>query len=43
MDTVALESTGVYWIPVYEVLEQRGPSEWLVDARQTKYVLGRKS
>ena len=24
IDTVALESTGVYWIPVYEVLEQRG-------------------
>jgi transposase len=24
VDTVALESTGVYWIPVYEVLEQRG-------------------
>ena len=26
IDTVALESTGVYWIPVYEVLEQRGLS-----------------
>ncbi|MBC7481189.1 MAG: IS110 family transposase, partial [Rhizobacter sp.] len=24
VDTVALESTGVYWIPLYEVLEQRG-------------------
>ncbi len=43
VDTVALESTGVYWIPVYEVLEQRGLSVWLVDARQVKYVPGRKS
>ena len=34
VDTVALESTGVYWIPVYEVLEQRGLKVWLVDARQ---------
>src|SRR4249920_3135718 len=43
VDTVALESTGVYWIPVYEVLEQRGLKVWLVDARQVKYVPGRKS
>ncbi|MGH7180074.1 MAG: IS110 family transposase [Tepidisphaeraceae bacterium] len=43
VDTVALESTGVYWIPVYEVLEQRGLKVWLVDARQMKYVPGRKS
>ena len=43
VDTVALESTGVYWIPVYEVLEQRGLEVWLVDARQLKYVPGRKS
>ncbi|WP_454743926.1 IS110 family transposase [Cupriavidus necator] len=43
IDTVALESTGVYWIPVYEVLEQRGLKVWLVDARQLKYVPGRKS
>jgi transposase len=43
IDTVALESTGVYWIPVYEVLEQRGLKVWLVDARQMKYVPGRKS
>src|SRR6202051_3684070 len=42
VDTVALESTGVYWIPVYEVLEQRGLTVWLVDARQMKYVPGRK-
>ena len=43
VDTVALESTGVYWIPVFEVLEQRGLQVWLVDARQMKYVPGRKS
>jgi hypothetical protein len=29
VDTVALESTGVYWIPVFEVLEQRGLKVWL--------------
>jgi transposase len=43
VDTVALESTGVYWIPLYEVLERRGLTVWLVDARQMKYVPGRKS
>ncbi len=43
VDTVALESTGVYWIPVYEVLERRGLTGWLGDARQMKYVPGRKS
>jgi len=43
VDTVALESTGVYWIPVFEVLERRGLTVWLVDARQLRYVPGRKS
>jgi len=43
IDTVALESTGVYWIALYDVLEQRGLKVWLVDARQMKYVPGRKS
>lgn len=43
VDVVALESTGVYWIPVHEVLERRGLKVWLVDARQMKYVPGRKS
>ena len=43
VDVVALESTGVYWIPVYELLESRGLKVWLVDARQVKYVPGRKS
>lgn len=40
---MALESTGVYWIALYEILEQRGLKVWLVDARQMKYVPGRKS
>ncbi len=44
VDTVALESTGVYWIPALKVLEQRGLQDFLVDARQKmKYVPGRKS
>jgi transposase len=43
VEHVALESTGVYWIPVYEVLEQRGLKVWLVDARQLRHVPGRKS
>lgn len=43
VDVVALESTGVYWIPLQEVLERRGLRVWLVDARQMKYVPGRKS
>jgi transposase len=40
---VAMESTGVYWIPLYELLEQRGLEVLLVDARQVKNVSGRKS
>ncbi len=43
IDTVAMESTGVYWIPAYEILEQHGLEVWRVDARQVKYVPGRKS
>lgn len=40
---VAMESTGVYWIPVYELLERRGFEVLLVDARQVKGMHGRKS
>ena len=40
---VALESTGVYWIPVYEVLESHGIDVMLVNARSIKNVTGRKS
>ncbi len=41
--TVAMEATGVYWIPVFQILEQRGLEVVLVNARQTKHVAGRKS
>ncbi len=41
--TVAMESTGVYWISLMEVLERRGFEVLLVDARTTKNVTGRKS
>ena len=43
VDTVAMESTGVYWIPLYELLERRGFRVYLVNARQVKNVPGRKS
>jgi hypothetical protein len=41
--TVAMESTGVYWIPLYEILEQRGFEVMLVNARDVHNVRGRKS
>jgi transposase len=43
VDTVVMESTGVYWVPVFELLEQRGFLVLLVDARKVKNVSGRKS
>lgn len=43
VDTVAMESTGVYWIPAYEVLEARGFKVYLVNGRHIKNVPGRKS
>jgi transposase len=43
VDTVAMESTGVYWIPAFEVLEGRGFKVYLVNARHMKGVPGRKS
>lgn len=43
IDTVAMESTGVYWIPLYELLESRGFDVQLVDARKVKNVSGRKT
>lgn len=43
IDTVAMESTGVYWIPLYEILESRGFEVRLVNARQVKNVPGRKT
>jgi transposase len=41
--TVAMESTSVYWIPVFEILEERGFEVLLVNARDTKNVPGRKT
>ena len=41
--TVAMESTGVYWIPLYDVLQQHGVTPCLVDARNMKNVPGRRT
>ncbi len=41
--TIALQSTGVYWIAVYDILEQAGFEVYLVNANQTKNLPGRKS
>ena len=38
--TVAMESTGVYWVPVYEVLEGRGIEVILANAREARAVPG---
>ena len=43
VDTVAMASTGVYWIPLFELLESRGFRVLLVNARHVKNVSGRKS
>ncbi len=43
ISTVAMESTGVYWIPVYEILEDHGLTVVLANARDCKSVPGRKS
>src|ERR1044072_2244209 len=41
--TVAMESTGVYWIPLYQILESYGFKVKLVNARHVKHVPGRKT
>ena len=41
--TVAMQSTGVYWIAVYDILENAGLEVYLVNARDTKNLPGRKS
>lgn len=41
--SVAMEATGVYWVILYEMLEEAGIDVWLVDGRQTKQVPGRKT
>jgi len=38
-----MQSTGVYWMPVFEILQQRGMEVYLVNARHTKNLPGRKS
>jgi len=43
IETVAMEATGVYWIPLYEILEERGFQVYLVNARHLKNVSGRKT
>ena len=43
IDTVVMESTGVYWIALFELLESRGFKVSLVNARHVKNVSGRKS
>ena len=43
IQTVAMQSTGVYWIAVYDILETAGLDVYLVNARDTKNLPGRKS
>jgi transposase len=43
IETVAMESTGVYWIPFFQILEARGFQVFLVNAHHVKNVPGRKS
>jgi transposase len=43
IETVAMESTGVYWIPFFQLLEARGIKVFLVNARHVKNVPGRKT
>jgi len=41
--TIAMESTGMYWIPLFQILEERAIHVQLVNARHVKHVPGRKS
>lgn len=43
IETVAMESTGVYWVPAYEILESRGIEVVLANARDVSAVPGRKT
>jgi transposase len=43
IDTVAMQSTVVYWLPVYEILAEKGLEVFLVNARHTKNLPGRKT
>jgi transposase len=41
--SVAMEATGVYWLPLYSVLEEAGLAVWMVNGRQTRNLPGRKT
>jgi transposase len=43
IDTVAMQSTGVYWFAVYDVLERHGLKVFLINASHTTNLPGRKS
>jgi Transposase len=43
IQSVAMESTSVYWIPLYQILETRGIEVFLVNAQHVKNVPGRKT
>ena len=43
IETVAMESTGVYWIPLYEILEENGFEVFLVNSQHVKNAPGRKT
>ena len=43
VETIAMQSTGVYWIPLFEILEERGMEVYVVNARHTRNLPGRKS
>ena len=43
VETVVMESTGVYWIPIFELLDERGVDVFLVNARDAKHGPGRKT
>src|SRR5712691_11513625 len=43
VETVVMESTSVYWIPIFELLDARGFTVFLVNARDAKHVPGRKT
>jgi transposase len=43
VETVVMESTSVYWIPIFELLDARGFTVFVVNARDAKHVPGRKT
>jgi transposase len=43
INVVAMEATGVYWIPLFEILDARGFDVYLVNSRATRQITGRKS